>query len=80
MTKKNNYEPKKKWTKLFNKLIIFLSAEGVIRIFKGGFPKLKLKYKKNNKILDLGFGDGRHLMFLKKLGLNVLELRFLQIS
>ncbi len=72
MTKKNNYEPKKKWTKLFNKIDnISYPAEGVIRIFKGSFPKLKLKYKKYNKILDLGFGDGRHLIFLKKLSLNV---------
>ncbi len=68
----NKYEPKKNWTKLFNKVNdISYPAEGVIRIFKGKFPKLKLKFKKNQKILDLGFGDGRHVLFLKNLGLNV---------
>lgn len=72
MIKRKNYEPKKKWAKLFSKKKnISYPAEGVIRIFKGSFPKLKLNFKKTNKILDLGFGDGRHLMFLKKLGLNV---------
>ena len=69
MIKRKNYEPQKKWGKLFSKRNnISYPAEGVIRIFKGSFPKLKLNFKKNNKILDLGFGDGRHLMFFKKLG------------
>ena len=37
----NKYEPKKNWTKLFNKVNeISYPAEGVIRIFKGKFPKL----------------------------------------
>ena len=69
MIKRKNYEPKKKWAKIFiKKKNISYPAEGVIRIFKGSFPKLKLNFKKTNKILDLGFVDGRHLMFLKKLG------------
>jgi ubiquinone/menaquinone biosynthesis C-methylase UbiE len=46
-------------------------AESVIRIFKGNFPKLNFKFKKKQKILDVGFGDGRHLVFFKKLGLKV---------
>lgn len=46
-------------------------AEAIIRIFKGKYPKLDLKYKKKNKILDIGFGDGRHLFFFKSLGLDV---------
>ena len=72
MIKKKIYDPKKQWTNLFSKINkISYPAEGVIRIFKGSFPNLKLKFKKKNKILDLGFGDGRHLIFLKNLGLNV---------
>lgn len=46
-------------------------AEAVIRIFKGKFPKLRFKFKKKQKILDVGFGDGRHLLFFKNLGLKV---------
>ena len=66
------YKPEKKWTNLFNNIKnISYPAEGVIRIFKGKFPKLKLKLKKSDKILDAGFGDGRHLLFLKKMDLDV---------
>ena len=46
-------------------------AEAVIRIFKGTFPNLKFKHKINSKILDIGFGDGRHLFFFKNLDLDV---------
>ena len=49
---------------------IIYPAEAVIRIFKGSFPKLKLKFKKKQKILDSGYGDGRHLVFFKKIGLD----------
>ena len=48
------YKPEKKWTNLFNNIEnISYPAEGVIRIFKGKFPKLKLKLKKSDKILIL---------------------------
>ena len=53
-----------------NNIEIMYPAEAVIRIFKGNFPKLKLKFKKKQKILDSGYGDGRHLIFFKKLGLD----------
>lgn len=66
------YDPKKQWSQEFNKNNdISYPAEGVIRIFKGKFPKLKFQINKNDKILDLGFGDGRHIIFLKNLGLKV---------
>ena len=66
----NNYEKyyaNKKISKLY-------PNEFVIRIFKGNYPNFKIlkkeKYKKK-KILDLSFGDGRNLFFLKDLGFNV---------
>ncbi len=66
------YNPEKAWSKEFRKVAdIAYPAEGVIRIFKGKYPKLKINLKKNNKILDLGFGDGRHFSLLKNLGLKV---------
>ena len=54
------------WLKNKNKQISF-PAEAVIRIFKGKFPKLKFQFKKKQKILDVGFGDGRHIYFFKNL-------------
>jgi ubiquinone/menaquinone biosynthesis C-methylase UbiE len=58
------------WLKNRNKQISY-PAEAVIRIFKGKFPKLKFQFKKKQKILDVGFGDGRHIYFFKNLGLEV---------
>jgi ubiquinone/menaquinone biosynthesis C-methylase UbiE len=47
-------------------------AEGVIRIFKGSFPKLTMPNDhKGLSIMDLGCGDGRHLPFFHSLGLRV---------
>ena len=67
-----NYNPQKKWSVLYSKTnSTAYPAEGVIRIFKGKFPNLNLKIKKNEKILDTGFGDGRHFTLFKDLGLKV---------
>ena len=67
---KKNYEKyydNKKISKLY-------PTEFLIRIFKGNYPNFsilkKQKYKKK-LILDLSFGDGRNLSFLKDLGFNV---------
>lgn len=48
-------------------------AEYVIRIFKGKYPRLNLSKDsfKNKKICDVGCGDGRHLVFLRKCGFDV---------
>lgn len=67
---KNNYEKYyagKKKTKLY-------PTEFVLRILKGSYPKffiLKDQKYTNKKILDLSFGDGRNLFFLKDIGFNV---------
>lgn len=46
-------------------------AEGVIRIFKGTFPDLKMpKPTSGQKVLDVGCGDGRHLPLFQSIGLK----------
>jgi SAM-dependent methyltransferase len=46
-------------------------AEYVIRIFKGSFPNLSMKKPRpQDKILDVGCGDARHLPFFKSLGME----------
>src|SRR5690606_36271681 len=46
-------------------------AEAVIRIFLGEFPKLVFdKSFGGKKILDLGYGDGRHFPLFKRLDLK----------
>jgi ubiquinone/menaquinone biosynthesis C-methylase UbiE len=61
-----------KWSKHYKSINkISYPAEGIIRIFLGKYPKLNFKCTAKQKILDLGYGDGRHLIFFKKLNLNV---------
>lgn len=63
-----------RWTRAYNeKDDIAFPAEAVIRIFKGKFPNLDFRSNSytNKKILDLGAGDGRHLLFLSGLGFEV---------
>ena len=64
---------KNSWTSYYLKKKTQLSypAEAVIRIFNGKYPNLNFQYKKNDKILDIGFGDGRHLFFFKSINLDV---------
>jgi len=47
-------------------------TEFVLRAFLGSYPKLSPISidPKNNKVLDLGYGDGRNIPFLHNLGLN----------
>ena len=60
------------WHNIYKKSSsISYPAEGVIRIFKGSFPKLKMdKPLEGAKILDVGCGDGRHLSFFESIGLK----------
>jgi len=65
------YNAKKEWQKLYieNQSIAY-PAEGVIRILKGKFPRLKMPKPTSGNILDLGCGDGRHFPLFEQVGLN----------
>lgn len=44
-------------------------TEFIVRTFKATYPNLKTKMgSKNQKVLDIGFGDGRNSVFLSKEG------------
>ena len=75
-TYKNFSDPKRQWSRHFKKFkFISYPSEGVIRIFRGKFPLLKKKiFKKKQKILDLGHGDGRHFGLFNNLGLKCFGL------
>ncbi len=46
-------------------------TEFVVRTFLAKYPNLKLELKRGNKVLDLGFGDGRNTIFLIQNGYDV---------
>lgn len=64
----SNY--KKHLTEILKKRIMGYPSEYVIRIFKGTYPRLRLAQKnfRNKKICDVGSGDGRNLVLLKRCG------------
>jgi len=45
--------------------------ETLIRLFKGKYVTNLSKDFKNKTVLDIGFGNGNNLIFLKSLGLNI---------
>jgi len=61
------------WTKVYsNSSAMAYPAEGVIRVLKGSFPGLRLpKPSPGQTVLDLGFGDGRHVPLCASTGLKV---------
>lgn len=67
------YHPSETWDQLYvQQAEIAYPAEGIIRIFKGRFPKLNMPEDHDGlSILDVGCGDGRHLPFFHSLGLKV---------
>ncbi|GLX77644.1 hypothetical protein tinsulaeT_09840 [Thalassotalea insulae] len=66
------YSAAQNWNELYNNNIeIAYPAEGVIRIFKGEFPQLKMpKPKAGQSIIDVGCGDGRHLSLFSALSME----------
>lgn len=67
-----NYNAVNAWSTAFNNEDFFYPSEYVIRIFKGSYPRLHLSQEnfKNKKILDMGCGDARHMLFLSRLGFD----------
>lgn len=65
------YSADNQWTQAFSRHEMAYPAEYVIRIFRGNYPHLSMpKPKPGQSILDVGCGDGRHLVFLNSLGLD----------
>ena len=75
----NIYEASEAWSDIYSgKNDIFYPAEYVVRIFKGEYPNLRWeKSFDRKKILDLGCGDGRHILFFRTMGM---EAHGLEIS
>ncbi len=64
------YDAKDDWHKIYGGGSLAYPAEGVIRIFKGQFPRLTMPRPTAGKILDVGFGDGRHFPLFATVGLT----------
>lgn len=54
-----------KYSDTYEKIDMMYPAENLIRIFKGSYPALDLPSEEyaDSSILDVGCGDGRHLVF-----------------
>ena len=66
------YSSTANWNNLYAQHNLAYPAEGVIRIFLGEFPKLKLNKDFSGKsILDMGFGDGRHFPLYQRLEMKI---------
>ncbi|MBI1984713.1 MAG: class I SAM-dependent methyltransferase [Candidatus Wildermuthbacteria bacterium] len=63
----------KQWAKEIKKNDVMYPSEYVIRIFKGTYPRLRLGKNrfKGKKICDIGCGNGRNLMLLRRCGFKV---------
>jgi len=68
---KNIYSPTTSWENQFKSRRLPYPDVFLTRILKGTYPKLKFKTKKNFKILDIGFGQGRHFHLFKSLNFKI---------
>lgn len=59
-----NFYKKKKSKNLY-------PTEFVVRTFLASYPNLNATFNKGDKVLDIGFGDGRNSVFLAKEGYSV---------
>ena len=71
MSKEKDYSAGEAWSDIYSgKYDLFYPAEYVVRIFKGNYPNLNWESSfKKKSILDVGCGDGRHVLFFKSLGM-----------
>jgi len=66
-----SYQAGNQWAKHFQASGISYPAEYLIRIFRGTYPNLKMpKPKCGQRALDVGCGDGRHVLYMHSLGLE----------
>lgn len=67
-----SYDAAGTWSTIYsNTDDISYPAEGVIRIFKGSFPELKMPPPSpGDGVLDVGCGDGRHLPLFHSIGME----------
>ena len=66
------YKANEAWSDIYSgKYDLFYPAEYVVRIFKGEYPNLNWDRNFEKKsILDVGCGDGRHVLFFKSIGMD----------
>ncbi|MDP2431770.1 MAG: class I SAM-dependent methyltransferase [Pseudomonadota bacterium] len=66
-----DYQAGNQWAGHFASQSLAYPAEYVIRIFRGSYPNLTMpKPQPGQSVLDVGCGDGRHLPFFQRLGLE----------
>tara|TARA_B100000575_G_C23017282_1_gene585843 strand:- start:58 stop:750 length:693 start_codon:yes stop_codon:yes gene_type:complete len=68
---KKKYSPTLSWENEFINRSLPYPDVFLTRILKGKYPQLKFNFKKNSKIVDIGFGQGRHFPLFSSVGLKI---------